>query len=341
VNISVLDVNDNNPMFSTTESYVSFQEDVPIGTLIYVAQAQDNDSGINARLRYTISADNGDDVSWFQIDSTSGQITLRRLLDRESSATHRITVSASDAGTPSRRASMTLVVSVLDVNDNRPVFNSDGYAFRVLRPVPLGAVIGSVRANDSDYGTANSRLTYYLYNGRLADIFDVRSPSGEVRTKVVLGHDRARRYLLEVVAVDGGVPALSATATVLVSLYDENRDGVVPTFTQSRYVFNVTENQPAESKVGVVTSRGVDDPYYFLLLSNSYFSVVPESGEVLSRRLLDREDIDLHRFVITLFRAVDVIAWSTLPICSMFIVRLLSYSIVIFKFLYLCHANET
>jgi len=300
VNISVLDVNDNSPVFSNEELYMSFHENVPIGTLIYIAQALDRDSDINSRLRYAISADNSDDVSLFQIDSTSGQITLRSLLDREISARHQFSILASDAGTPSRSASMTVVVTVLDVNDNRPVFNSDGYSFRVLRPVPLGAVIGSVGANDSDYGTENSRLTYYLHNGRLADIFDVRSPSGEIRTKVVLGHDQARRYLLEVVAVDGGVPALSATATVLVSLYDENRDGVVPTFMQSRYVFNVTENQPAESKVGVVTSRGVDEPYYFLLSSNSYFSVVPESGEVLSRRLLDREDSDLHRFVMRL-----------------------------------------
>jgi len=82
-----------------------------------------------------------------------------------------------------------------------------------------------------------------------------------------------------------------------VSLYDDNRDGVVPTFTRSRYVFNVTENQPAESRVGIVTSRGVDDPQYFLLSPNSYFSVVAESGEILSTRLLDREEIDLHRFV--------------------------------------------
>ena len=297
----MLDVNDNSPVFCTTESHASFHEDVPIGTLIYIAQARDKDSGVNSRLRYSISADNSDDVRLFEIDSTSGRIRLRSSLDREISATHRITVSASDAGTPSRRASMTLVMSVVDVNDNRPLFNSTGYAFGVLYPVPLGAVIGSVGASDSDYGTENSQLTYYLHNGRLADIFDVRSPSGEIRTKVVLGHDRARRYLLEVVAVDGGVPALSATATVLVSLYDENRDGVVPTFTQSRYVFNVTENQPAESKVGIVTSRGVDEPHYYLLSSNSYFSVVPESGEVLSRRLLDREDIDLHRFVLAVF----------------------------------------
>jgi len=298
VNVSVLDVNDNDPVFSTIESHVSFREDAPVGTLVYVARARDADSGINSILQYTLSG--GDDL--FEVDSTSGRITIRSSLDRETFAEHRIIVSATDSGTPARSASMRLVVTVLDVNDHRPLFNSDGYSFRVLYPVPLGAVIGSVGANDSDATLENSRLTYYLHNGRLTDIFDIRSPSGEIRTKVVLGHDRARRYLLEVVAADGGVPALSATATVLVSLYDENRDGVLPTFTQSRYVFNVTENQPAESRVGIVTSRGVDDPQYFLLSSYSYFSVVPASGEILSRRLLDREEIDSHRSVGSVWR---------------------------------------
>jgi len=293
VNISVLDVNDNDPMFSSIESRVSFREDVPIGTLIYIAHARDRDSDANSRLRYTASGD----VDRFEVDSASGRITLRSPLDCERSSEHRLTITATDSGTLARSGSMTLIVTVLDTNDNTPVFNSDGYSFRVLRPVAFGALIGSVGANDSDVGSENSRLTYYLHNGRLSDVFEVRSPSGEIRTKVVLDHDRARRYLLEVVASDGGVPALSATATVLVTLYDKNRDGVVPTFTKNRYDFNVTENQPAESRVGIVTSRGVDDPHYFLLASNAYFSVGPRSGEVLSTRLLDREEMDLHRSV--------------------------------------------
>jgi len=128
VNISVMDVNDNDPMFTTTESYVSFREDVPSGTLIYVARARDDDSGTNSRLRYTVSGVVG---NRFQVDSASGRITLRGSLDREISAEHRIIVSAFDAGTPSRSASMMLVVTVLDVNDHHPVFNSDGYSFRV------------------------------------------------------------------------------------------------------------------------------------------------------------------------------------------------------------------
>ena len=298
VNISVLDVNDNSPMFSTIESRVSFREDTPIGTVIYVARARDADSGMNARLSYRLVSG---DVDLFQVDSTSGHISLRRSLDCELSAEHRMTVGVSDRGNPGvRAANKSVIVSVLDVNDHAPIFHladGDAYSFRVLSPVPLGAFVGSVAANDSDASTENSRLTYYLNNGRLADVFDVRPTTGEIRTKLVLGLDRARRYLLEVIASDGGVPALSATATVLVSLYDNNRDGVLPTFTQSRYVMNVTENQPAESRVGVVTSRGVDEPNYFLLSSNSYFSVVTRSGEILTSKQLDREDVDTHRSI--------------------------------------------
>ena len=127
VNISVLDVNDNDPMFTTTESRVSFREDVASGTLIYIARARDRDSGTNSRLQYAITGDVG---NRFHIDSASGRITLRGSLDRETSAEHRITVSVTDAGTPSRSASMTLVLTVLDVNDHYPVFNSDGYSFQ-------------------------------------------------------------------------------------------------------------------------------------------------------------------------------------------------------------------
>jgi len=301
VNISVLDVNDNDPMFSSIESRVSFREDVPVGTLIYIARARDQDSGGNAVLTYSTP---GDVERHFELDRASGHITLRSPLDAESSLEHRINIVAQDSGTPPRSATMSLVVSVLDANDNPPVFptaEDESYLFRVSRPVPLGARIGLVGANDSDAGSENSRITYYLRNGRLSDLFDVSS--GEIRTKVVLGHDRGRnpRYLLEVVASDGGVPALSATATVLISLYDGNRDGVVPTFMDSRYVFNVTENQPVGSKVGCVTSQGVDDVEYFLLSSSSsarsYFSVGARSGEILSTRLLDREDVELHRSV--------------------------------------------
>jgi len=284
-------------MFSVSESHVSVCENVTLGTLIYSAHAVDHDSDINSRLWFTISTDNGDNDQLFEIDSSSGQITLRSHLDREVYAEHYIIIVASDSGSPPHSATMTLLVTVLDVNDNQPVFHPEEYSFQVLAPVPLGAVVGTVRANDSDATPENSHLTYYLRNGRLADVFDVRSPSGEIRTKVVLSRDRASRYLLEVVATDGGVPALSATTTVLVSVYDANRDGVMPSFTQSQYVFSVTENQPVKSRVGVVRSVGVDEPQYFLLSVNSYFSVVQDSGEILSTRLLDREDVDLHRSV--------------------------------------------
>ena len=120
VNISVLDVNDNDPMFSSIESRVSFHEDVPIGTLIYVAHARDKDSSdINSRLHYTASGD----VNRFEVDSTSGRITLRSHLDCERSSEHRLTIVATDSGTPARSGSMVLIVSVLDANDNAPVFN--------------------------------------------------------------------------------------------------------------------------------------------------------------------------------------------------------------------------
>jgi len=84
---------------------------------------------------------------------------------------------------------------------------------------------------------------------------------------------------------------------VLVSLYDANRDGVLPAFTRSRYEFSVAENQPAGTSVGLVRSRGVNKPEYFLLAASAYLRVVPESGEILTRSMLDHEELNLHRYV--------------------------------------------
>jgi len=125
-------------------------------------------------------------VYFVQIDSGSGRVTLRGGLDRETAPRLHVTVSARDSGSPPLSGTAALTVAVRDVNDNPPVFRRpDGYSFRVLRPVPLGARVGAVQANDSDAaGSENSRIVYFLRAGRLADLFDVTAATGEIRTKV-------------------------------------------------------------------------------------------------------------------------------------------------------------
>lgn len=49
-----------------------------------------------------------------------GGVSLRRVLDREGEAAHRVLVLAVDGGEPARTATATLLLTVTDVNDNPP-----------------------------------------------------------------------------------------------------------------------------------------------------------------------------------------------------------------------------
>lgn len=293
VNVSIIDVNNHSPVFVTSSALVFVREDADVGSRVYVARATDGDSGRSGRVRYSIE----NNRSPFAVNNRTGSVTVARQLDYESSPLYTVTVTATDAGDPPLSAVMTLTVSLLDVNDVTPTFGSTVYSFSAPLPMPFGALIGSVQASDNDTG-ANAQLRYYLRNGRYGDLFDVRSDTGEIYSRTVFGAGSQSRYSLQVVVADGGVPVLSSTVTVLVSLYDTSSPGVAPQFTSSQYTFNVTEGQPAETTVGYVGVVGVDRPTFALLSPNSYFVVVNGSGEILTTAILDRESGDVYRLLV-------------------------------------------
>jgi hypothetical protein len=293
VNVSILDANNHNPVFVTSSAFVFVREDADVGSLVYVARATDGDTGRNGRLRYSIDGSR----SSFAVDNRTGSVTIARQLDYESSPLYTVMVTANDAGDPSLSAVMTLTVSLLDVNDMTPTFGSSAYSFSAALPMPFGALIGSVQATDGDTG-ANAQLRYYLRNGRYGDLFDVRSGTGEIYSRTVFAAGSQSRYSLQVVAADGGMPALSSTVTVLVSLYDTSSPNVTLQFTSSQYTFNVTEGQPTETSVGFVGVVGVDRPTFALLSPNPYFFVVNASGEILTTAILDRESGDVYRLLV-------------------------------------------
>ena len=61
----------------------------------------------------------------------TGQISLIKEVDRETSATLTINVKAIDGGTPSRSADATVTFTIGDVNDVTPVFARDIYTANV------------------------------------------------------------------------------------------------------------------------------------------------------------------------------------------------------------------
>lgn len=118
--------------------------------------ALDLDTGNNARLSYRLRGSTA-----FRISPNTGWIYLAQSLDRESVDRYALTVLATDNGSPAATASASVLVTVLDDNDNTPRFDKEFYSFELLENLSAGTMIGSVSATDPDLGR-NSLLRYSI-----------------------------------------------------------------------------------------------------------------------------------------------------------------------------------
>jgi len=161
LNIEVQDVNDNVPVFEKKEYDVSVLESLPSNTQFLQVKATDQDTGNNARLTYKIKDEETESV--FGIFPNSGSLYLKKVLDRETRDKFVFTVIAMDNGSPPGSASASVIVQVLDVNDNEPIFSKPHYEFTVEENTDRGTLVGQVIAADYDMDM-NADIRYSLEN---------------------------------------------------------------------------------------------------------------------------------------------------------------------------------
>jgi hypothetical protein len=104
------------------------------------------------------------DILKFNLNSETGQLTLREMLDRELIDQHeiRIIVSRFATGPPANSpvtSMLLLTIMVLDVNDNPPVFERKEYGAGITTTDRIGKTLLQVKANDLDL---NETITYHL-----------------------------------------------------------------------------------------------------------------------------------------------------------------------------------
>ena len=134
--------------------------------------ALDLDTGNNARLNYRLQG-----ASPFNVTSNTGWIILVGQLDRETVERYSLIVVATDNGTPAATATASVIVTVLDSNDNEPRFEKEVYTFEILENLPSGVLIGTVRASDPDLGK-NALLRFSVVQPNSSFIVD--SDTGEI-----------------------------------------------------------------------------------------------------------------------------------------------------------------
>ena len=191
--------------------------------------AADADTGENAEIVYSLQFPwNG--VDGFQVDSETGVIMAARSFNRELAAhALRFLVVATDRGRPSSRsATATAVVTIIDVNDEAPVFvdvPANGFEFHVAENMPPGTLVGRVRAHDADHGR-NAVVSYTLSSSDDDDgvvaAFQMDRVTGEIKTTRMLDREQEETFRLVVTAMDGASPPLNRVINVLVRVVDEN-----------------------------------------------------------------------------------------------------------------------
>ncbi|XP_049643299.1 protocadherin alpha-5-like [Suncus etruscus] len=232
VSVEVSDVNDHAPAFAQPEYTVFVKENNAPGCHIFTVSARDADAQENARVSYALVERRVGEralSSYVSVHAESGQVFALQPLDHEELELLRFQVSARDAGVPPLGSNVTLQVFVLDENDNAPALLPAGAlggarGELVSRSVGAGHVVAKVRAVDADSGY-NAWLSYELapWAGGARSPFRVGLYTGEISTTRGLDEADAARQRLLVLVKDHGEPALTATATVLLSLVESGQ----------------------------------------------------------------------------------------------------------------------
>ncbi|CAL9695303.1 unnamed protein product [Knipowitschia caucasica] len=137
IKVTVEDKNEP-PMFTPSKIQVELSEDTPIGTSVTYLRAVDPDMARPTKIRFKLNADA---AGWFHLDPDSGRVSVRSDLDRESHFVrdnkYTVQVLAYDNDTVASTGTGTLIVTLLDVNDNAPVIEQRKVSLCSVNPVPV------------------------------------------------------------------------------------------------------------------------------------------------------------------------------------------------------------
>ncbi|XP_032989039.1 cadherin EGF LAG seven-pass G-type receptor 3 isoform X1 [Rhinolophus ferrumequinum] len=250
VHITVLDENDNAPQFSEKRYVAQVREDVRPHTVVLRVTATDRDKDANGLVHYNIIS--GNSRGHFAIDSLTGEIQVVAPLDFEAEREYALRIRAQDAGRPPLSNNTGLAsIQVVDINDHTPIFVSTPFQVSVLENAPLGHSVIHIQAVDADHGE-NARLEYSLTGVAPDTPFVINSATGWVSVSGPLDRESVEHYFFGVEARDHGLPPLSASASVTVTVLDVNDNR--PEFMMKEYHLRLNEDAAVGTSVVSVTA---------------------------------------------------------------------------------------
>nr|XP_004611320.1 unnamed protein product [Sorex araneus] len=307
--IHVLDVNDNPPTFDRPVYEVKMYENSANQTLVIQLNASDADEGINKEVMYSFSSLVPPMTRRkFLVNERTGEIKINDVIDFEDRNNYEIHVDATDKGNPPMIGHCTVLVEILDENDNLPEVVVTSLALPVKEDAKVGTVIALISVSDQDSG-ANGQVTCALASQVPFKLVSTFKNHYSLVLESALDRESVSNYQVVVTARDGGSPPLWATSSVSVEVSDVNDNA--PAFAQPEYTVFVKENNAPGCHIFTVSARDADAQEnarvsYSLVerrvgerLLSSYVSVHAESGKVFALQPLDHEELELLRFQVS------------------------------------------
>ncbi|XP_060904169.1 protocadherin alpha-7-like isoform X20 [Labrus mixtus] len=305
--VNVLDVNDNMPVFAKDSYSAMLKENAPIGTTIMQVNATDLDDGLNGEVVYSF----GDNVNnklrkLFEVDPNTGTIIVKGLIDFEANDRYEIDIKASDKGPVPLETEKSVVITIVDLNDNAPDIEVTSFSKAIPEDAKPGTTVALISVQDRDSGENGKVICYISEDVPFTLTPSLQDNMYSIVTKSLLDREQQSTYDVTIIAKDGGEQPLSSQRTISVSVSDVNDNS--PEFSTSPYTFYVVENNVAGASLFSVSAHDCDEADNALISYNivrngdehksftSFLNINSENGDITALKSFDFETVKTFQF---------------------------------------------
>ncbi|XP_075337483.1 protocadherin alpha-8-like isoform X22 [Odontesthes bonariensis] len=305
--VKVLDINDNVPIFSKDVYSVMVNENAPIGTTVVVVNATDLDDGPNGDVIYSFSKSTNQNIlNLFGISSVTGEITVENVIDFEKREKYEIEIQASDKGLAPLTTEKSVIIKIVDVNDNAPEIEVTSFSSSVPEDSRPGTTVALISVNDLDSGHNGKVICFIDEDVPFALSPSLQDTMYSLVTKYPLDKEKQSHYDLTIIAKDAGQPPLSSIKTITVVVSDVNDNS--PEFSLSPYTFYVTEGNDPGASVFSVKAFDQDENNNALISYHivrdgsennklaSFLNINSETGDIVALKSYDFETLKMFQF---------------------------------------------
>ncbi|XP_062332137.1 protocadherin alpha-3-like [Osmerus eperlanus] len=306
IQVKVLDVNDNPPIFSKDVYSVLLNENADLGTTVMQVNATDLDDGLNGDVMYSFGNSVNDRLfKLFNINAITGEITVKGPIDFEVKDRYEIEIQASDKGLAPLSTDKSVIIQIGDLNDNAPEIEVTSFSSAVPEDCKIGTTVALISVSDLDSGL-NGKVVCSINE----DVPFTLTPSLQdnmysVVTKSPLDREKQSQYDVTIVAKDAGQPSLSSVKTISVTVSDVNDNS--PKFLMSPYTCYITENNEPGARMFTVSASDLDEKENALVSYHivrdrednqfaSLLNVNSENGDILALKSFDFETLKTFKF---------------------------------------------